>query len=77
VTISDFRVERVHFRIEYRMPLMSSVLGLKMMHSLHDVNRGMLALKVTNKAVPFRKEHFREGYVTIRDFPSGEGTFPN
>ena len=44
VTISDFRVERVHFRIEYRMPLMSSVLWLKMMQSLHVVFEGLLVL---------------------------------
>jgi len=31
-------------------------------------SEGLLALKVTNKAVPFQKEHFREGYVTISDF---------
>jgi len=50
------------------MPLMSSALWLKMMQSLHVVDEHLLALKVTNTAVPFRKEHFREGYVTISDF---------
>ena len=69
-------MERVHFRIEFRMPLTSSVLWLTMMQPLHVGFEGLLALRVTNKAVPFQKEHFREGYVTIRDFPSGEGAFP-
>jgi len=77
VTISDFRVERVHFRIEYRMPLMSSVLWLKMMHSLHNVFRRFVSAlsHKHGRAVP--KRAFPRGVCDNKRFPSGEGAFPN